>query len=170
MERLTKKYVKVLHKPIMAFSKDQTKSSEYYIQDNHLFKIEYRWNSFDDDYFREDEDLGEIVAMSDNKEDLIKLQKYTRIEKSKLNKMDAYITEHKKIEQELGIDLSVFVEAHKGVYYKNRFNEICYCEHPRFEFCQAPADMKWHLFVYGAEELKISRYGKTWALRKEELR
>ena len=71
-------------------------------------------------------------------------------------------------EEELGIDLFTFIKAHKGIYYKNMFNEICYCEHPDFFFNQAPSMMKWQLFVYGSE-LTIRRYGKQWALTKEEL-
>lgn len=79
MKRLTKKYVKVLHKPIITNSKQDIELRIYFVEGNHLYHKGYDYIDEKVEY----EDLGEIVAMSDNKEDLIKLQKYTRIERDR---------------------------------------------------------------------------------------
>lgn len=84
-----------------------------------------------------------------------------------IDEMDAYITEHKQIEQELGIELSVLVKAMtKGFYTINVFDEIEKVKLSEWRFNLIKKEVhrvKWN------NHLSFADYGKTWALTKEEL-
>lgn len=84
-----RKYIKVPHKPIITITKFDLGHDTYFIKNGHLFERDCIGDE------EVDEDLGEIIAMSNDKKDLIKLQKYTRIEKSKLEQLKK---EHKALQ------------------------------------------------------------------------
>ncbi len=116
-------------------------------------------NSYNvDEYYTNGKISSGIVYIDDNKN-------FTNACIDKLGQLE-------DIEDEIGIDLIVLVKAVKnGIWYKNDFNEICYCEKPYLYFDQAPAICKFFLRVSGLfrDDLTLKRYGRTWALTKEEL-
>lgn len=109
-----------------------------------------------------------------------------------IEEMDAYITEHRKIEQEIGIELSVLFEAlENGIWVKWYGCEPFYVKsiglRPFFdlrsdrmhssykiEFAHREENGEIHRdsdgnLTLGTDEIELRLYGKTWALTKEEL-
>lgn len=71
------------------------------------------------------------------------------------------------IEDELGVDLEIFLKALENGFYRYRptaiNNVICFIAKPK-------VNMKQKCFTYGSYGKSYFKdYGKTWALTKEEL-
>lgn len=84
------------------------------------------------------------------------------------NTIEKELKEHeqyKTIEQELGIDLITLFKALKCFYAKDM---DIYCSHPNPFYLTCGKQGEWYI-SWIAHDYKISDYGKTWALTREEL-
>lgn len=73
------------------------------------------------------------------------------------------------IEESLGIDLTILFKALKNGVYFTSIKEIWnveFCESPKLKYFDIRDE--YHLVDYDGTYAKITDYGKTWALTKEE--
>lgn len=114
----------------------------------------------DSNYFLDSKEVANAINKLGHTEDIEEKHNMS------IDEMDAYITEHKKIEQELGIKLSVLFKLSKAKnVYAYGYNEIIQCALIRVDFEEI---VVWNGIT--KTHYPLCNYGKSFALTKEELK
>lgn len=113
---------------------------------------------------KDDIEIGYLSTKHDNEKD-----KYNYLILLKNIEKDLEtLEEHRKIEEELGIELITLFKALKGIWVKSTNGDAYYVGSPYLCFSEnEKRELEFQFRVVGTW-YKIKDHGKTWALDKEE--